>query len=116
MAFADRTLDPLHELGWDGAFAVLVAHASHDNRAKARPRRRGFLGCRVWAQPAAGITDSVAAHLSRLQEARMTAAERERYVRWWLERSGLTARQVRAIATGIWSDRVIDAQAGEKAA
>ena len=42
---------------------------------------------------------------------RMTAAEREGYVRWWLERSGLTAQQVRAIATGIWSDRVFEAQA-----
>ena len=59
----------------------------------------------------------MAAHLSRVvPEIRMTAVERERYVRWWLERSGLTARQLREIATGIWSDRVMDAQAGEKAA
>ena len=57
-----------------------------------------------------------AAHLSRLPDTRMTTVERERYVRWWLERSGLTAREVREIATGIWSDRVIAAQAREKAA
>lgn len=39
---------------------------------------------------------------------RMTVLERERYVRWWIERSGLTARQLRQIATGIWSDRVLE--------
>jgi hypothetical protein len=39
---------------------------------------------------------------------RMTAAERQRYVYWWVRHSGLTARQLRQIATGIWSDRLLD--------
>jgi hypothetical protein len=38
----------------------------------------------------------------------MTLNERERYVRWWVERSGLTSHQLRQIATGIWSDRVLE--------
>jgi hypothetical protein len=38
--------------------------------------------------------------------ARMTERERKRYVHWWLRQSGLTARELRRIATGIWSDRV----------
>ena len=40
--------------------------------------------------------------------ARMTASERKRYVYWWLKQSGLTPRELRRIATGIWSDRVFD--------
>lgn len=39
---------------------------------------------------------------------RMTAAERQRYVNWWVKHSGLTPRQLRQIATGIWTDRVLD--------
>ena len=32
----------------------------------------------------------------------MTTRERARYVRWWIERSGLTAAELREIATGVW--------------
>ena len=38
----------------------------------------------------------------------MTTRERARYVRWWIERSGLTAVELREIATGVWADRVFD--------
>ena len=38
----------------------------------------------------------------------MTTRERARYVRWWIERSGLTAAELREIATGVWADRVFD--------
>ena len=31
----------------------------------------------------------------------MTAAERERYRRWWLEESGLSVDELYAIATGL---------------
>jgi hypothetical protein len=36
----------------------------------------------------------------------MTPSERERYVRWWKEHSGLKPQELRRIATAIWSDRV----------
>jgi hypothetical protein len=39
---------------------------------------------------------------------RMTAAERQRYVDWWTKHSGLTPRQLRQIATAIWTDRLLD--------
>ena len=39
---------------------------------------------------------------------RMTAAERQRYVHWWVRHSGLTQRQLRQIATAIWTDRLLD--------
>ena len=38
----------------------------------------------------------------------MTPRQRARYVRWWTELSGLTAAELREIATGIWADRVFD--------
>ena len=38
----------------------------------------------------------------------MTPQQRARYVRWWIEVSGLTAAELREIATGIWADRVFD--------
>ena len=37
---------------------------------------------------------------------RMTERERERYVRWWIEQSGLSPRSLRLIATGIWADYI----------
>jgi hypothetical protein len=39
---------------------------------------------------------------------RMTAVERQRYVDWWVRHSGLTPRQIRQIATAIWTDRLLD--------
>jgi hypothetical protein len=33
----------------------------------------------------------------------MSVAERERYVRWWIEKSGLTLGQLREIAGAVWS-------------
>jgi len=39
---------------------------------------------------------------------RMTPAERQRYVDWWTKQSGLSARQLRQIATAIWTDRLLD--------
>ncbi len=36
---------------------------------------------------------------------RMTIAERERYVRWWIEESGLTRGELRDVAARLWSDR-----------
>lgn len=36
---------------------------------------------------------------------RMSVAERERYVRWWIEESGLTLAQLREVAGVIWSGR-----------
>jgi hypothetical protein len=50
----------------------------------------------------------MAAHPYRLTDINMTTEERHCYVRWWIERSGLTPAQVREIATGIWSDRLVD--------
>jgi len=38
--------------------------------------------------------------------AAMTPSEREQYVRWWKERSGLKPQELRRIATGIWSDHI----------
>ena len=34
----------------------------------------------------------------------MSVAERERYVRWWIEESGLTLVQLRDVAGAVWSD------------
>jgi hypothetical protein len=45
---------------------------------------------------------------SRFALVRMTAAERQRYVLWWVRHSGLTQRQLRQIATAIWTDRLLD--------
>jgi hypothetical protein len=50
----------------------------------------------------------MAAHPYRRTDINLTTDERRTYVRWWLERSGLTPEQVREVATGIWSDRLID--------
>ena len=50
----------------------------------------------------------MAAHPHRRTDVNMTTEERRSYVRWWIERSGLTPAQVREIATRIWSDRVLD--------
>jgi len=47
----------------------------------------------------------VTAHLSReSKRGELRPAEREQYVRWWVERSGLSKRQLRTIATAIWAD------------
>ena len=35
---------------------------------------------------------------------RMSVAERERYVRWWVVESGLSSNQLRAVAAAIWGD------------
>jgi len=50
----------------------------------------------------------VAGHQERSARVRMTAAERQRYVHWWVRHSGLTTRQLRQIATAIWTDRLLD--------
>ena len=50
----------------------------------------------------------MAAHPYRRTDVNLTTDERHSYVRWWLDRSGLTPQQVREIATGIWSDRLVD--------
>ncbi len=34
----------------------------------------------------------------------MSVAERERYVRWWIEESGLTLVQLRDVAGAVWSE------------
>ena len=34
---------------------------------------------------------------------KMSVAERERYVRWWIEESGLTPVQLRQVAGVIWA-------------
>ena len=36
---------------------------------------------------------------------KMTVAERERYIRWWIEESGLTLVQLREVAGVIWAGR-----------
>jgi hypothetical protein len=33
----------------------------------------------------------------------MSVAERERYVRWWIEESGLSLVQLRAMAGAVWA-------------
>ena len=45
---------------------------------------------------------------------RMSTAERERYVRWWIDHSGLGSDELRAIATGVWADRVFDERSNSK--
>jgi hypothetical protein len=35
----------------------------------------------------------------------MSVAERERYVRWWIEESGLTPVQLRDVAGAVWSEQ-----------
>jgi hypothetical protein len=42
----------------------------------------------------------------------MTIAERERYVRWWVEESGLTLVQLREVAGTMWAieDTLSDAE------
>ena len=54
----------------------------------------------------------MAAHQDRRTGISMTVDERRSYVRWWLERSGLTPAQVREVASGIWLDRVVDVTGG----
>lgn len=44
-------------------------------------------------------------HSGRRTEITLTVEERRLYVRWWINRSGLTPTQLRQIATGIWADR-----------
>lgn len=34
---------------------------------------------------------------------RMSVAERERYVRWWIDESGLTLAQLRQLAGALWA-------------
>jgi hypothetical protein len=36
---------------------------------------------------------------------RLSIAERDRYVRWWLESSGLSRAQLRAIASALFNER-----------
>jgi hypothetical protein len=36
----------------------------------------------------------------------MSIIEREHYVRWWIEESGLSPFQLRQVATELWSDRL----------
>ena len=48
------------------------------------------------------------AHPHRRTHINMTTDERRSYMRWWLERSGLTPDQVREVATGIWSDQRVE--------
>ena len=50
----------------------------------------------------------MAAHQDRRTYIHMTVDECRSYVRWWLERSGLTPAQVREVASGIWLDRLVD--------
>jgi hypothetical protein len=45
----------------------------------------------------------------------LTRAERDRFVRWWIEQSGLTPRQLRAIATGLFADRIGADETGDAA-
>ena len=52
------------------------------------------------------------AHPQRRTDINLTTDERRSYMRWWLERSGLTPDQVRELATGIWSDGVVDGTHG----
>ena len=35
---------------------------------------------------------------------RSTAAEREQLVRWWIEQSGLSGREIQHIAAAIWGE------------
>jgi hypothetical protein len=35
---------------------------------------------------------------------RATAAEREHFVRWWIEESGLSDREIQFIAAAIWGE------------
>jgi hypothetical protein len=50
----------------------------------------------------------MAAHPYRRTDINLTTDERRSYARWWIERSGLTPAQIREVATGIWSDRLVD--------
>jgi hypothetical protein len=34
----------------------------------------------------------------------MSVTERERYVRWWIEESGLTLAQLREVAGAVWAE------------
>ena len=54
----------------------------------------------------------MAVHRGRRSDISMTTDERRTYVRWWLERSGLTPTQVRELESGIWSDRPLDGTHG----
>ena len=54
----------------------------------------------------------MAAHPHRRTDINMTTDERRSYVRWWIERSGLTPAQIREVATGIWADRLVDGTRG----
>jgi hypothetical protein len=37
--------------------------------------------------------------------ARMSIAERQRYVRWWMDESGLAPGELRRLALAVWGDR-----------
>ena len=54
----------------------------------------------------------MAAHAHRSIHTDMTGEERRSYVRWWIERSGLTPAQIREVATGMWSDRLLEGAPG----
>ena len=54
----------------------------------------------------------MAAQPHRRTDINMTTDERRSYVRWWIERSGLTPAQIREVATGIWADRLVDGTHG----
>jgi hypothetical protein len=45
----------------------------------------------------------------------LSLAEREQYVRWWREQSGLSERELSEIATGVWADRLDTPSSGESA-
>ncbi len=45
----------------------------------------------------------------------LSLAERERYGRWWREHSGLSERELRQIATGVWADRLDMPSSGDSA-
>jgi hypothetical protein len=44
----------------------------------------------------------------------LTSSERRRYVHWWIHQSGLTKRELRQIATALWSDRVMAENAASR--
>jgi hypothetical protein len=43
----------------------------------------------------------------------MTVTERERYVRWWIEESGLTLAQLREVAGAVWTDGEKESREGD---
>ena len=45
----------------------------------------------------------------------LSLAEREQYVRWWREQSGLSEQELSEIATGVWADRLDTPSSGDSA-